>query len=122
MAHSRVYKILSDSDWIVSERLGRSQTALDERDGYVHLSARDQVAETLALHYAGATEVRLLEFDAETLGGDLRWEASRGGQLFPHLYGPLPLAGAKRRWTLTNHPDGRPALPSDIDDQASVQK
>jgi len=115
LQRTRVYKILSQQDWDLAESLGYTQTALDEGDGYVHLSTRAQVAETLTLHYPGQTDVRLLEYIAEEMGGPIRWEESRGGQLFPHLYSTLRIDAAKRIWTLSLNADGIPELPSDID-------
>ena len=91
LQQTRVYKILSAPDWAQAEQLGYTQTALDEGDGYVHLSTRAQVAETLSLHYPGQTDVRLLEYIAEEMSGPIRWEESRGGQLFPHLYATLQI-------------------------------
>jgi len=110
-----VYKILSAEDWRVAETLGYSKTALDEGDGYVHLSTRAQVAETLSLHYHGQADVRLLEYVAEEMSGPVRWEESRGGQLFPHLYSNLHIKAAKRVWVLELGPDDVPRLPADID-------
>ena len=115
LQRTRVYKILSEPDWEVAERLGFTQTALDEGDGYVHLSTRQQVAETLSLHYPGYTNVRLLEYIAEEMAGPVRWEESRGGQLFPHLYAALRIDAAKRSWILESDADGVPKLPQDID-------
>lgn len=115
LQRTRVYKILSADDWAVASELGYSQTALDEGDGYVHLSTRDQIGETLQLHYSGAEDVRLLEYVVEEMSGPIRWEESRGGQLFPHLYSTLRIAAAKRVWTLSLGPDGSPELPLDID-------
>ncbi len=115
LQRTRVYKILSAEDWAVAENLGHSQTALDEGDGYVHLSTREQVHETLRLHYPGAQDVRLLEYIVEEMGLPVRWEESRGGQLFPHLYATLYVDRAKRVWTLTLDADGVPELPRDID-------
>ena len=115
LQQTRVYKILSAPDWAQAEQLGYTQTALDEGDGYVHLSTRAQVAETLSLHYPGQTDVRLLEYIAEEMSGPIRWEERRGGQLFPHLYATLQIEAAKRTWTLSLSDDGVPALPADID-------
>lgn len=112
---TRVYKILSESDWQVATELGYTKTALDEGDGYVHLSTREQVAETLTLHYPGQDRVRLFEYIVEEMGGPLRWEESRGGQSFPHLYARLRLDTAARNWVLDLGDDGVPALPNDID-------
>lgn len=110
-----VYKILSHADWQVSEQLGYTKTDLDEMDGYVHLSTREQVLETLTLHYPGQENVRLLEYIVEEMSGPIRWEESRGGQLFPHFYSSLRLDAAKRAWTLETGEDGVPALPANID-------
>ncbi len=85
-----VYKILPRAEWIVAQD-ARSfgGSAVDLRDGYIHLSTGGQAAETARLHFAGQAELVLLKLAAETLGERLKWEPSRGGQLFPHLYGPL---------------------------------
>lgn len=110
-----VYKILNPADWQAANSIGFTQTALDEGDGYVHLSTRAQVAETLNLHYAHQADVRLLEYVAEEMSGPVRWEESRGGQLFPHLYARLRIDTAKRTWILKLDPEGIPMLPDDID-------
>ena len=115
LQRTRVYKILSATDWQVAEAIGYAKTALDEGDGYVHLSTRQQVAETLSLHYPGQSNVRLLEYIVEEMAGPVRWEESRGGQLFPHLYAALRLDAAKRTWVLDTDADGIPKLPDDID-------
>ena len=89
----QVYKILHAREW--SALRAQKQTAgapIDLADGFIHLSGPDQVAQTAALHFAGADDLVLLAFDSDALGADLEWEASRGGALFPHLYGPLKLA------------------------------
>ena len=109
-----VYKILSAADWAMAQSLGYTKTALDEGDGYVHLSTLTQVGETLALHYKGQSGVQLLEYVVEHFGGIVRWEESRGGQLFPHLYSTLRIDAAKRRWPLETGPDGNPQLPGDL--------
>lgn len=113
MAETFVYKILSNSDWQTAVGEGTTRTALDERDGYVHLSTHAQVGDTLALHYHGAENVRLLEYNLADLS-DVRWEPSRGGQMFPHLYGQLHINKAKRIWVLKLNASGAPKLPEDI--------
>ena len=112
---TRLYKILSPTDWQTSQALGYTKTALDDADGYVHLSNRAQVEETLHLHYAGVAEVQLLEFLGESLEGRLVWEESRGGQQFPHLYDTLYLRQTHRQWTLEQDSEGYPCLPKTID-------
>ena len=114
MLDTPVYKILSAQDDARAREHGHTDTDLDARDGYVHLSSGDQVAETLRLHYAGQHGVRLYEFSAERLGGNVKWEESRGGDLFPHLYGTLRLSDAQKQWTLETDDDGNPVLPEEI--------
>ena len=63
---------------------------LDARDGFIHLSSAAQVRDTAARHFAGRPDLLLVAVDAASLGGALRWEPSRNGEPFPHLYGPLP--------------------------------
>ena len=106
-----VYKILSAEDHDRAKEFGHTDTDLDARDGYVHLSAKDQLAETLRLHYAGQSGVYLYEFSAEHLGGNIKWEESRGGALFPHLYATLRLTDARRHWALETDHEGNPRLP-----------
>ncbi|MFK7741055.1 MAG: DUF952 domain-containing protein [Planctomycetota bacterium] len=85
-----VYKILRTAEWAELEAAGQSQGApIDLQDGYVHLSSGEQVAETAAKHFAGVDGLMLLTLEAAALGPELRWEASRGGALFPHLYREL---------------------------------
>ncbi len=86
-----VYKICPRALWERAEQAGFFQGApIDITDGYIHLSAAGQVRETAARHFAGQSDLVLLTVDADTLGDALRWEPSRGGELFPHLYGALP--------------------------------
>ena len=65
---------------------------VDVADGFIHFSTATQVAETAAKHFAGQQDLLLITIDAEKLGERLKWEPSRGGALFPHLYGPLDLS------------------------------
>ncbi|MEV4544198.1 DUF952 domain-containing protein [Micromonospora echinaurantiaca] len=88
-----IYKLLPTTEWDEALAAGHlAGTAVDRQDGFVHLSAADQVVETARRHFAGVTGLTLLTVDPARLGDALRWEPSRGGQLFPHLYGPLPVA------------------------------
>jgi uncharacterized protein (DUF952 family) len=87
-----IYKICDAALWHAAERTGAFQGAgIDLRDGYIHFSTAAQVAETAEKHFAGMADLVLVAVDAEALGPALRWEPSRGGALFPHLYEPLPL-------------------------------
>lgn len=86
----KIYKILTADQWDDLQRLGETPGApVDVADGFVHFSTADQAAETAAKHFAGQDGLWLLALDATALGDDLKWEPSRGGALFPHLYAPL---------------------------------
>ena len=88
-----IYKICENALWREAERAGLFRGApVDARDGFIHFSTAAQVRETAARHFAGAADLMLIAVETAALGGALRWEVSRGGDLFPHLYGPLPLA------------------------------
>lgn len=113
MTHGPVYKLLTEADWTAAEAAGATATALDLADGYVHLSTSAQVRETARRYYAGQPRVRLLRFDLAALSNIL-WEPSRGGDLFPHLYGPLEIAHADGAWWLLPGPDGAPVFPEDV--------
>ena len=90
------FKILSRADWRASLAEGAYDGSPDDHaDGYIHLSAADQLAVTAAKHYAGQSDLMLVEVDLDALGDSLVWEPSRGGALFPHIYGPLPVAAAR---------------------------
>ena len=87
---THVYKILPRSEWITAQDAGGfAGSGVDLRDGYIHLSTAAQAAETARLHFRGEPGLVLLKLGADELGAALRWEPSRGGQLFPHLYGPI---------------------------------
>ena len=85
-----IYKIFREAERAELEAAGETLGApIDRADGYVHFSTAVQVAETLRRHFAGETGLWLLAVDADAAGDAIRWEPSRGGQLFPHLYRPL---------------------------------
>jgi uncharacterized protein (DUF952 family) len=107
-----IYKICADALWREAENSGVfNGAAVDLRDGFIHFSTAEQVAETAARHFAGVGDLVLIAVDAEALGGALRWEASRGGALFPHLYGTLPLHAVRWVKPLALRADGRHAFP-----------
>lgn len=86
----RIYKILPREDWAEAQAAGRFEgSAVDRMDGYIHFSTAVQAQETARRHFAGQTDLVVLEVEADDLGPDLRWEPSRRGDLFPHLYGAL---------------------------------
>ena len=81
------------------------------RDGFIHFSTAAQVAETAAKHFAEESDLVLVAVDADALGAALKWEPSRGGDLFPHLYGPLPLTAVRWARPLPRAADGRHVFP-----------
>ncbi|MEI4485877.1 DUF952 domain-containing protein [Frigidibacter sp. MR17.14] len=88
-----VFKILRRSEWDQFRAAGETAGApVDLADGYIHFSTANQVAETAAKHFATESDLVLVAAAADMLGDALKWEPSRGGQLFPHLYRPLRLA------------------------------
>ena len=85
-----IYKICRADEWRHAEEAGAFEgSAIDRKDRFIHFSTRDQVAETAARHFAGASDLVLVAATAAALGPALKWEPSRGGALFPHLYGVL---------------------------------
>jgi uncharacterized protein (DUF952 family) len=96
-AVATIYKICAQALWRDAERKGVFHGApVDLRDGFIHFSSATQVRATAAAYFAGLENLLLIAVDADALGAALRWEVSRGGELFPHLYGHLPLAAV--RW------------------------
>lgn len=90
-----IYKICSAELWREAEAAGVFEgAAVDRADGFIHFSTAEHVMETARRHFAGQPGLVLVAIDADMLGAALRWEVSRGGALFPHLYGPLPVAAA----------------------------
>lgn len=91
------FKVLTADQWAQFEADGLFRGApVDLADGYIHLSAQDQLQGTLDKHFAGQTALVIAEVDLVALGGAIRWEVSRGGALFPHCYAPLPLTAVRR--------------------------
>jgi len=110
-----VYKICPEAALKEARQHGRFDGSADDaRDGFIHLSARHQVAGTLATHFVGQTDLVLIAIDPDRLGEQLCWETSRGGELFPHLYGPLDLAHVISVQPLELQEDGSHRLPKGI--------
>lgn len=105
-----IYKIFRAPEWEAMQAAGSTPGApIDLQDGYVHLSTAEQVGETAARHFAGEQGLVLLAVDDAIMAPDIRWEPSRGGALFPHLYrdlrmedvlwsAPLPWEGTRHRF------------------------
>ena len=119
-----VYKILRPGEWEALLAAGETPGApVDVADGYVHLSTAAQLPETIARHFAGEDGLTLLALDDDALGDALRWEPSRGGALFPHLYAPLRLTDLAWHAPLPPGPDGHrnPPLPEEHVDPERAQ-
>jgi uncharacterized protein (DUF952 family) len=107
-----VFKICSHASWREAEAAGRFTGApVDIADGYIHLSTGAQAGETAAKHFAGQSDLVLVAIDTDVLGGALKWEPSRGGDLFPHLYDHLPVAAVSWVAPLPAGAGGRHVFP-----------
>jgi uncharacterized protein (DUF952 family) len=107
-----LYKICPEDLWRQAEGAGAfAGSPVDVQDGFIHLSTAAQARETAAKHFAGQRGLLLIALDADALGPALKYEPSRGGDLFPHVYGPLPLAAVRRVEALPLGPDGRHVFP-----------
>ena len=96
MQAETIYKICTAEEWRAAEAKGRFEgSEVDLADGYIHFSTAAQARETAAKHFAGREGLVLVAVDAGALGAELKWEPSRGGDLFPHLYGPLQVSAAR---------------------------
>ncbi len=110
-----IYKICPAALWCEAEAKGRFDGApIDLADGYIHFSTGAQVAETAAKHFAGQDGLLLIAIDGERLGSALRYEPSRGGALFPHLYAPLDPKAARWIVPMLLKKDNHHVLPEDL--------
>lgn len=110
-----IYKICPESLWRNAEATGRfSGAAIDLTDGYIHFSTGEQLRETAARHFAGQQGLLLIAVDDATLGEALRYEPSRGGALFPHLYAALDPKAVRWIAPLAQDQSGRHIIPEDI--------
>jgi uncharacterized protein (DUF952 family) len=106
------YKVLTGEQMAALETDGTFAGApVDLADGYIHLSTSDQLDETVAKHFAGQSDLHLAAVDLPVLGEAIKWEPSRGGQLFPHIYAPLPLSAVLAYGPLERDDEGRVKLP-----------
>lgn len=107
MSADTAYKVLTADQMATLERGGRFDGSPDDlRDGFIHLSTLAQLPGTLDKHYPHATDLHIAEVDLDALGPALRWEEARGGQRFPHLYGPLLLETVVAYGPLERDADG----------------
>ena len=114
-----IYKIISRTLWQQAVEAGCfSGAEIDLQDGFIHFSAAHQVQETAAKHFANRDDLVLVAVDENNLENDLRWEVSRGGDRFPHLYGKLNVAHAEWTTHLKLSGDGVPVIP-DLDESSN---
>lgn len=107
-----IYKILTEDQWAALREAGETAGApVDLADGFIHFSTAAQARETAAKHFAGQTGLLLAAVEAAPLGDALKWEPSRGGALFPHLYAPLRLTDVAWTAPLPLAADGAHAFP-----------
>ena len=107
-----IYKILSTQQWSEAVATGSfNGSPIDIADGFIHFSTASQVHETASRHFAGVPDLLLVAVPAEALADAIKWEPSRGGDLFPHLYGPLPVTLAAWAKPMPIDPDGNPIVP-----------
>jgi uncharacterized protein (DUF952 family) len=111
-----IYKIATSESYAPARHAGHySGMPIDADDGYMHFSTAAQLAETLRLHFKGQADLVLLAVRAAELGDNLVWEPSRGGQLFPHLYGgPLDLAAVAWEEAISVDAEGGCVLPEAV--------
>jgi uncharacterized protein (DUF952 family) len=106
------YKVLTGAQMTALETNGGFAGApVDLADGYIHLSTAAQLDETVARHFAGQDDLYIAAVDLAVLGEAMKWEPSRGGDLFPHIYGPLPLSAVFAYGPLERHENGKVKLP-----------
>ena len=107
-----IYKICERTAWEKAEAAGQfAGSSADNRDGFIHFSTAAQLPGTAAKHFAGLSDLMLVAVDGDALGGALKWEPSRGNELFPHLYAALPLSAVLWARPLADEIEGRRAFP-----------
>jgi len=112
MSDDVVYHVCRAAEWDAARAVGRyAGSSQDLADGFIHCSDASQVVASVAKHRAGQDGLTILEIDVAALGDALRWEASRGGKLFPHIYGGLDPAQVRRAAPLPLAADGRHVFP-----------
>ena len=108
-----IYHICKRAEWQAAQKRDAYEgSSQDQADGFLHFSSGEQVRKSAAKHRRGQSDLILLTVASSALGADLKWEASRGGALFPHLYGPLPLEAVKQAEELPLGEDGQHVFPA----------
>ena len=112
MNETFVYKVLRQDEYTALNQSGSFDgSPIDRTDGYIHLSSATQLRETIEKHFAGVGELWVLRIKTAVLDDRLRWEESRGGKPFPHLYAVLDRSQIDRDWTYTVGSDADPSVP-----------
>jgi uncharacterized protein (DUF952 family) len=112
MGQIRIYHVCRAEEWSAAQASGAyGGSSQDRADGFIHFSGPGQVVESVSKHRTGQGGLVILEVDAAALGPALKWEPSRGGQLFPHLYGALPVSAVLRFADLPLDAEGRHVFP-----------
>jgi uncharacterized protein (DUF952 family) len=107
----RIYKILPRAEWAAAQAAGRFEgSAIDRQDGYIHFSTATQAQETARRYFAGQADLVVLEIEGDDLGSELKWEPSRGGDLFPHLYAALDASLVRAVEAAPLDADGTPQI------------
>jgi uncharacterized protein (DUF952 family) len=107
-----IYKICAQPEWRAAEREGLYRgSEIDMRDGFIHFSTAAQTIETAEKHFAGQRDLMLVAVDAAAFGAALKWEPSRGGALFPHFYGAVPLSAVRWAKPLPDENGGKRQFP-----------
>lgn len=112
MRDNIIYKILRQSEWTQMQQDGAFMGSVhDIRDGFIHMSTAAQLQGTLDKHYTQGDVVILAAIRLVDVADSVKWEVSRGGAEFPHIYGPLPLSAVEKHWPLSSDAKGRYAVP-----------
>ncbi|TPG43305.1 DUF952 domain-containing protein [Sphingomonas koreensis] len=111
MTPAVAYKVLTDAEMKALEAGPFEGAAIDRQDGYIHLSTAEQLTETVDKHFAGESDLWVAAVDLDAQDDPVKWEPSRGGALFPHLYGALLLETVIAYGPLKRHDDGTVKLP-----------
>jgi uncharacterized protein (DUF952 family) len=112
---SLIYKVVTRDQWEAARKAGVFRGApIDVEDGYIHFSSSQQVRETVAKHFGGQSDLLIVAVEADSLGDSLKWEPSRGGDLFPHLYDDLHFSAIVWEEELPLE-DGQHQFPAQLD-------
>lgn len=122
MGATSIYHICRREEWEAAQAAGGySGSSQDIADGFIHFSTAAQIEESAARHRAKQSGLVLLAVDPAALGAALKWECSRNGQMFPHLYGELPFAALRDVWDLPLGPELRHLFPAAVIEPGTLE-